>query len=169
MTSRSPSLRCAAWEVSCERRPRRQDGAPPRSEEAAAAISGRNAGASVPSASHRSPRASDGTGITSSGAAEGGKDGCVDNLVLLHPQRSQAGASPRFLSRGETVSRKGQPRGLSRVTGNGHARFLGRRAATPLLLPGKATCTAKALRYRVGNRKLLRERARCNTGNSVES
>ena len=37
---------------------------------------------------------------------------------------SQAGASPRF-DRGETVSRKGQTRGLSRVTGNGHARFLG--------------------------------------------
>ena len=51
------------------------------------------------------------------------------------PQRSQAGASPRF-DRGETVSRKGQPRGLSRVTGNGHARFLGgRAAATPLSYP----------------------------------
>ncbi len=35
---------------------------------------------------------------------------------------SQAGASPRF-DRGETVSRKGQTRGLSRVTGNGHARL----------------------------------------------
>src|SRR5207237_10386277 len=68
------------------------------------------------------------------------------------PQLSQAGASPRF-GRGETVSRKGQTRGLSRVTGNGHARFLGGRAAvTPLLLPGKATYMAKALRDRVGKR-----------------
>ncbi len=51
---------------------------------------------------------------------------------------SQAGASPRF-DRGETVSRKGQTRGLSRVTSNGHARFLGgRAAATLLLLPGRA-------------------------------
>src|SRR5262249_35443557 len=73
-------------------------------------------------------------------------------------------------TRGETVSRKGQPRGLSRVTSNGHARCLGGRAvATLLLLPGKANHTAKEHRWRTtagegGGRPVVLKRWSVPTG-----